>query len=232
VAPQVLAVQTNASRDPHGSLLSTGATAHFTVTNVGGSNATFDYRLEGIEPESGGASMLLSLDGLPPGTPVDGSVVVPANGSADVSIGVSVDGYEPFLADELLLSSDLDQDTVLDPMVAQRIASAVDTTSSTVGVEPPVAGERSTRIRTSPNPFHDATEIQFILAETGDVQVAVFDLFGRRVRELIAGPTPAGEYHVTWNGRDDTGRASASGMYFVRLITPGRAEDVRVVHIR
>jgi flagellar hook assembly protein FlgD len=59
-----------------------------------------------------------------------------------------------------------------------------------------------------------------------DVRVAVYDALGRRVQVLVDERTPAGRHTVQWNGRDASGRALASGLYFIRL----RAGDQQ--HIR
>ena len=50
----------------------------------------------------------------------------------------------------------------------------------------------------------------------------VFDVAGRRVRSLVDGPLPAGRHEVAWDGRDQAGRAVASGTYFSRLCAGGR----------
>ncbi len=76
-----------------------------------------------------------------------------------------------------------------------------------------------------PNPFNPSTNIVFsVPGEVGDeaqVRVVVYDLRGRAVRHLVEGPRAAGEHLVTWNGRDDAGRAMASGVYLYRLEAGG-----------
>jgi flagellar hook assembly protein FlgD len=49
------------------------------------------------------------------------------------------------------------------------------------------------------------------------VQLDVYDVAGRHVRTLVRRTVTVGEHRVTWNGRDDAGRAVASGVYLVRL---------------
>jgi len=68
-----------------------------------------------------------------------------------------------------------------------------------------------------PNPFNPSTRIEFDLPTAGLVQLAVFDLRGRLVRELVSGSREAGHHAVTWDGRDEGGREAASGVYFARL---------------
>jgi hypothetical protein len=84
----------------------------------------------------------------------------------------------------------------------------------------------------APNPLRGSTTLRLALPRETVVTLAVFDQQGRRVRTLLAGPQAAGEYAVTWDGRDDGGRAVASGIYFVRGTAEGRAFTRRVVAMR
>jgi hypothetical protein len=68
-----------------------------------------------------------------------------------------------------------------------------------------------------PNPFNPSTTIRFDLAQTGAVELSIFDLNGRRIASLIDGPLVAGSHQISWNGRDASGIAVASGIYIYRL---------------
>ena len=70
-----------------------------------------------------------------------------------------------------------------------------------------------------PNPFNPTTRIAFQLAEPSDVRLTVYDVVGREVATLVAGPMEAGTYEVEWNGTDASGRLLPSGMYLYRLTT-------------
>ncbi len=74
-----------------------------------------------------------------------------------------------------------------------------------------------------PNPFRPSTAIFFDVAgeASGPVEVAVFDVGGRRVKTLVDGPLDPGQYELRWDGRDDSGSRLASGVYFLRLETSG-----------
>jgi hypothetical protein len=71
----------------------------------------------------------------------------------------------------------------------------------------------------APNPFNPITTISFTLDRSGLASVEVFDVAGRRVRTLLRQDLSAGDHDVMWNGRDDTGRIVASGVYVYRLKT-------------
>ena len=70
-----------------------------------------------------------------------------------------------------------------------------------------------------PNPFNPTTTIRFSLAEESAVFLAVYDLRGRRVRNLVNEPRLPGTYTVVWDGTDDSGQIVASGVYLYSLET-------------
>ena len=68
-----------------------------------------------------------------------------------------------------------------------------------------------------PNPFNPSTTISFSLAEPGHAGLAVYNIAGQLVRELVNGNLSAGAHDVVWDGCDNTGVRVSSGVYFVRL---------------
>jgi hypothetical protein len=68
-----------------------------------------------------------------------------------------------------------------------------------------------------PNPFNPATKISFTLGEESDVILEVINLLGQKIRVLKQGRYPSGDYEVSWDGTDDEGVQTASGIYFYRL---------------
>jgi hypothetical protein len=74
----------------------------------------------------------------------------------------------------------------------------------------------------SPNPFNPATTISFGLAAPGRIELAIYDLVGRRIRTLVSGMLEPGEYDLQWDGRDDRSVAVSSGVYVYRLICAER----------
>ncbi|MDO9222551.1 MAG: proprotein convertase P-domain-containing protein, partial [Caulobacter sp.] len=73
-----------------------------------------------------------------------------------------------------------------------------------------------------PNPFNPSTKISFAVPRAGRVELRIFDLAGREVRTLISGELAASAYTAEWDGRDDSGRQSASGSYYYRLRSEGQ----------
>jgi hypothetical protein len=69
----------------------------------------------------------------------------------------------------------------------------------------------------APNPFNPSTTIRFANPARGAVRLRVFDVSGRLVRTLVDEVREAGLHEATWDGRDQGGRAAASGVYLYRL---------------
>ena len=87
-------------------------------------------------------------------------------------------------------------------------------------------------ISVSPNPANPRAQVDLELRDGGVTRVEIFDLAGRRVRCLLDGPLPAGRTRLDWDGRDDDGRLTASGMYFCRGATAGEAATIRLQLVR
>jgi hypothetical protein len=77
-----------------------------------------------------------------------------------------------------------------------------------------------------PNPFYPSTTIKFTLPSSGKANLVVYDIMGRKVRELVSGQLLTGNCSFLWDGRDDSGIAVSSGVYFAWL-TMGKSVAVR-----
>lgn len=80
---------------------------------------------------------------------------------------------------------------------------------------------------TTPNPFAARATIEYGLARSGPVALAVFDAQGRRVATLASGDRVAGTYHVTWNAA-----VAGPGVYLMRFEAPGVSCTLRLVRVR
>jgi hypothetical protein len=68
-----------------------------------------------------------------------------------------------------------------------------------------------------PNPFNPSTLIGYALPVEGVVEMAVYDLLGKRVRTLVSEQRSAGHWQTIWDGRDSRGMPVASGTYFYTM---------------
>lgn len=67
-----------------------------------------------------------------------------------------------------------------------------------------------------PNPFNPTTKIKYSVPEDGFVNIAVYNLLGGKVSEIVSGIQKAGNYEVTFSASE-----LASGMYIYRMASGG-----------
>ena len=86
-----------------------------------------------------------------------------------------------------------------------------------------------------PNPFNSSTVIPLVVPQGegySQVELSVYDIQGRRVRQLVNQQLPAGSYLISWDGRSGDGRSVASGIYVSRLKAKGGMQTRKMVVIR
>jgi len=70
-----------------------------------------------------------------------------------------------------------------------------------------------------PNPFNPVTNISFSMEEKGNVEIVIYNVLGQKVRTLTNREFESGFQSVEWNGLDDQGKTTTSGVYFYKMIT-------------
>ena len=78
-----------------------------------------------------------------------------------------------------------------------------------------------------PNPFNPVTSFEYTLEKDGMVQVAVYDINGRMVSELVNGYQSAGSYPVVWDAQE-----LSSGVYMVNMIAGDYSTIQKVMLIK
>jgi len=71
----------------------------------------------------------------------------------------------------------------------------------------------------TPNPFKDATIINYAVPQRSEVEIAVYSVTGRLIKTLVKGEMEAGYYSVKWDGRDNNGKRVSQGVYFYKMIS-------------
>ena len=118
-------------------------------------------------------------------------------------------------------------------MTTHRVLNAVTMALPEPGTPVPgrpllVAGLR----QATPNPFNPLTTIAFTTSRAGPVRVAIYDLRGRELVELVGGVLEAGEHRVQWHGIDAAGREVPSGLYVVQFTAEGRVQTQKLALLR
>ena len=88
------------------------------------------------------------------------------------------------------------------------------------------------RLDAWPNPANPKVMVRVELPDPAQIELAVWDLRGRRVNTIWSGPLPATEKSFTWKGVDDSGRLMAAGTYIIRLSVGGVEVTKKVSLVR
>jgi hypothetical protein len=111
---------------------------------------------------------------------------------------------------------------------APRVADFSLGNAATPVPEPALPAGRARLRQNVPTPFNPRTTIRFDLPAAGSARLAVYDVAGRLIRSLVDAELPQGSHEAIWDGRNEAGRAVASGSYFARLLAGDRVETVRM----
>jgi len=88
-----------------------------------------------------------------------------------------------------------------------------------------------------PNPFNPTTRIQFRVGslEFGEpihTTLKVYNILGQLVRTLADEEKGSGNYNIIWDGKDNSGKEVASGIYFYQLRKPNYTATKKMILLR
>ncbi|MFK7846993.1 MAG: PQQ-dependent sugar dehydrogenase [Rhodothermales bacterium] len=85
-------------------------------------------------------------------------------------------------------------------------------------IENPAASEKTHTLGVNyPNPAYGKTTIPFTLSAPAEIEIAVFDMLGRKVSVVTQGNFPEGNHVALWNGLSTSKEALPVGAYFYSL---------------
>ena len=85
-----------------------------------------------------------------------------------------------------------------------------------------------------PNPFNASTAIRLEIKKEQQIKLVIYNLLGQEIRTLYDGFKPAGNHQLIWDGKDNHGVDSTSGLYFCRLSVEREQElqTIKLVFVR
>jgi hypothetical protein len=107
--------------------------------------------------------------------------------------------------------------------------AGVATAYAPISIKTDALPEKTEMENAYPNPFNPQTFIAYRLARETDVNIAVFDMLGLRVKTLYNGHQYTGSYHVYWDGTNEAGRRTPSGGYVIRMKTESVTQTQKVM---
>ena len=131
--------------------------------------------------------------------------------------------------------ADIDGDDDCDLILSHAGSLLFIENQSVTGIENPVraAAHYDPQLRAYPNPFNSTTRISFTLSSTGHVELAIFDITGRRLVKLANGEFFPGTYLYLWsaNGLGDVS-GMPSGIYFMRLTLGAYQKSLKIMLLK
>jgi len=113
---------------------------------------------------------------------------------------------------------------------------AVDKISRTgeilVGVKDITTPADFTLSQNYPNPFNPTTRLQYGLPEVTDVNLMIFDITGRKIKEWSISNQQAGWHEVIWDGTDQSGSLVSTGVYIYCLQAGNFVDTKKMVFMK
>ena len=78
-----------------------------------------------------------------------------------------------------------------------------------------------------PNPFNPSTSFMYDISTDMNVNIAIYDIRGRMVAELVNQKHDQGQYKVTWDAD-----MNASGVYFVQMVAGNTMKTQKLMLVK
>jgi Tol biopolymer transport system component len=69
----------------------------------------------------------------------------------------------------------------------------------------------------TPNPFTGETKISFTVASATHVNLEVYNISGQKIKTLVDANYDAGNYLISWSGKDNAGKTMPAGIYLYQV---------------
>jgi hypothetical protein len=166
-----------------------------------------------------------------------------------LQIGDASDPTSPILGQAFLLSTYIDGSTTSTRLHGQALLTKSSNRISSLKLDcsdpafdpSPVIDPPAGRLHPAfgmflaqphPNPFNPVTTINWEIFKSGTVEVAIFDLTGRRVKILVQESLDPGSYSTSWDGTNLAGNLMPSGTYLVGMSRDGEVETRKISLIK
>ena len=82
-------------------------------------------------------------------------------------------------------------------------------------------------LKAYPNPFRKQTQITYALPSSMEVKVELYDVLGKKLKNLEVGKQSKGEHNIIFEGDD-----RSDGVYFVKLTFGEETKTLKLVELK
>ncbi len=86
-------------------------------------------------------------------------------------------------------------------------------------------------IAVSPNPFRDALTIDYILPEDTHVNLVIYDLNGRVIKQLVNENQAEGSHRIVWDALNSSGYNLHNGIYLIKIESAFGTEILKIIYL-
>lgn len=83
-----------------------------------------------------------------------------------------------------------------------------------------------------PNPFNPSTTLRYSLTDASHINLSIYDVRGRRCRNLVDQVQGQGNYSVIWDGLDESGHELKAGIYFCHYRSDNANQTIKLHLLR
>jgi hypothetical protein len=83
-----------------------------------------------------------------------------------------------------------------------------------------------------PNPFNPSTTIEFYLPKTQNVEISIYSITGKRIKNLVNESMKMGYHTINWNATNDNGNIVSSGSYLYLVKSDGKIFTKKMLYIK
>lgn len=108
-------------------------------------------------------------------------------------------------------------------------------TSNVIISDPTTVDDYEIKISNYPNPFNSSTLIVFSVPSqltNQNVQLAIYDISGQLITELVNQNLPSGNYIYRWEAKNSIGENLTSGVYFYRISISDRTKSGKMILLK
>jgi Ca2+-binding RTX toxin-like protein len=80
-----------------------------------------------------------------------------------------------------------------------------------------------------PNPFNPVVNVNFSIAKSCRVDLRIYDIKGKIVKNITNETFNPGSYHIVWDAKDNLGNQVSTGVYYLKLSAKGHYQKTEKV---
>jgi len=158
----------------------------------------------------------------------------PWNDATLIQTGLSKIISLPFVSKMAIQATDDRQVRITRAFISTGSAKNVPVKGITDG---PALPDKFELYQNRPNPFNPTTTIDFYITGSNNgqaqqVTLEIYNIVGQKVNTLMNQPLSPGQYSVQWDGTDNNGRRTASGVYLYRLRVDSDSQTKKMVLLK